>query len=461
MTTNRHSFSILRQRFLAATRAVPAMAAATAVVACGGAGGTEDAASSGVVAAGENANAALLNACEGEAYAPLVGVTPGQPVDYLELRQRWGGGDGSFSTEATEGVACSGASDVDACTEELQSLRPEGWALPYEGMWFNPTRALVHTRGDAVGAVTSLPDLVAFLAPIENVKDAALLANEHGHRIVCGDKVEATDDGFVLETNTGHTCGAHTGIYRHKVRVGADGQVTVLASELVEPGNPYCAIGRRPEGFEAEGIAPSDCPVGDYFAEIAELEAASVFAFRRLAEELRAHGAPEALIEAAQRSARDEIRHTAAMAALARRFGREAAPPQVGEFGVRGLYAIALENAVEGCVRETFGALQATFQADRAAEPAVRRVMAMVATDETRHASLAWAVAAFIEPQLTREERAAIERARQQAVTELAQGLAADTHADVQRLAGAPTREENALLLEQVRAHLWPAAVAA
>jgi hypothetical protein len=56
----------------------------------------------------------------------------------------------------------------------------------------------------------------------------------------------------------------------------------------------------------------------------------------------------------------------------------------------RSLEQLAVENAVEGCVRETYGALLATWQARAAAEPRVRAMMAAVAVDETRHAQLAW-----------------------------------------------------------------------
>jgi len=68
---------------------------------------------------------------------------------------------------------------------------------------------------------------------------------------------------------------------------------------------------------------------------------------------------------------------------------------------VRSLYEIA----VEGCVRETFGALEATFQAKNANDPQIRRVMRRIAEDETRHAALAWRVAAWIEPRLSDRQR--------------------------------------------------------
>src|SRR3989442_1726027 len=66
--------------------------------------------------------------------------------------------------------------------------------------------------------------------------------------------------------------------------------------------------GGGPPGLEAEPM-PTRADLGGYFATMASLEAASVGAFRALRTELRAHGAPRALVRAAERAARDEIRH--------------------------------------------------------------------------------------------------------------------------------------------------------
>src|SRR5260221_408672 len=76
-----------------------------------------------------------------------------------------------------------------------------------------------------------------------------------------------------------------------------------------------CA-GRKLDGLRAPEIACED-PIAAWFAEAAWLEAASIGAFRRLARELRAHGAPAHLIASANVCARDEIRHARMMARLA------------------------------------------------------------------------------------------------------------------------------------------------
>ncbi|HEX3346274.1 MAG TPA: ferritin-like domain-containing protein, partial [Polyangiaceae bacterium] len=178
--------------------------------------------------------------------------------------------------------------------------------------------------------------------------------------------------------------------------------------------------GRRTDGVHD----PAPCDrgkVGDVFAGRAYLEEVSVHAFARLERELAAHGAPAALRSEARRARRDEIRHTAMMARLARRFGatpRSPEPP--GPTPVRSLRAMAVENAVEGCVRETYGAVVGLMEARASSDAGVRRAMASIAADECRHAELSWAAAAWLMPRLTEEDRAEVTRAARRAVEELA-----------------------------------------
>lgn len=169
--------------------------------------------------------------------------------------------------------------------------------------------------------------------------------------------------------------------------------------------------GRRPEGF---------CPEeGEHFAVASQLEAASVFAFVRLARELRHHRAPRRLIAAARRARRDEVRHTRATAALARRYGARVPRVQGGPMAVRDLEAIALENAVEGCVRETFGAATAWHRALHAKDVDVRAAYLRIARDETRHAALSTELDAWLAARLSPDARRRVADARARAVTEL------------------------------------------
>jgi hypothetical protein len=85
----------------------------------------------------------------------------------------------------------------------------------------------------------------------------------------------------------------------------------------------------------------------------------------------------------------------------------------------RSLEAIAIENAAEGCVRETWGAVIALWQTNTAADPEVRAVFAQIAKDEARHAALAWAVDEWVRPLLDDDARARVDAAREAAAQEL------------------------------------------
>ena len=181
--------------------------------------------------------------------------------------------------------------------------------------------------------------------------------------------------------------------------------VTVQCLALVD------CTGRKLDGLAA--------PELDWLARAAWLEASAIFAFRRLARELRAHGAPRALVRAARACARDEVRHARAMIALAKRRGATVPPIARASYEVRDLEAIAIENAVEGCVSETYGAAVAAWQGASARDPEIARVMSEIAPDELRHAAVGWAVHAWSERRLAPEARKRVREARDQAARHL------------------------------------------
>ncbi len=86
---------------------------------------------------------------------------------------------------------------------------------------------------------------------------------------------------------------------------------------------------------------------------------------------------------------------------------------------VRDLESIARENAVEGCVGETFGALFAEWHAQNHPDPELRETMQSIAPDELRHAALGWAVAAWAESKLDVAARSRVRTARLQALDTL------------------------------------------
>ena len=111
---------------------------------------------------------------------------------------------------------------------------------------------------------------------------------------------------------------------------------------------------------------------------------------------------------------------------------------------------------MEGCVRETFGALVAHYQARAAADPEVRAAMARIARDETRHAELAWRTHAWAMGRLTRDERSRVLAAMRAA----AHGMLARQAEAPEALAkgaGIPDPATTAVLAASLHERLWAA----
>ena len=214
-------------------------------------------------------------------------------------------------------------------------------------------------------------------------------------------------------------------------------------------------VGRVPAGLARARMSAAPSALGDYFAAAAHFEEASVHAFRRLGCELAAHRAPARLVRAARRARRDEVRHTRLSRRMARRFGGAPVPPRVEPLATRPLDAIALENAVEGCVRETFGALVAGFQAANAKDPAIARMMETIARDETRHAALSWAVARWASRRLGPEARARIGERCRDAVEALRREVDAPLDGALVTRAGLPDPAQRRALLGALEERLW------
>jgi hypothetical protein len=143
------------------------------------------------------------------------------------------------------------------------------------------------------------------------------------------------------------------------------------------------------------------------------------------------------------------------MGRLARRFGGAPQPVRVAPMPVRPLEAVAIENAVEGCVRETYGALVASFQATRAADPEIARQMRSIARDETRHAALSWAVARWASVRLDAPARARLAEQCRVAVAALRRDAEASVPADLVARAGLPDGEQQRALIGALEELLW------
>jgi hypothetical protein len=153
---------------------------------------------------------------------------------------------------------------------------------------------------------------------------------------------------------------------------------------------------------------------------MAQLEAASVDEFLALHADLARLGAPRAMLARVRAAARDEVRHARTVASLAARFGAQPCTVSVPLAVPRSAEELAIENAIEGCVRETFGAAIAALQAERALDPGVRAAMRSIARDELAHAALAWRIARWLDATLDAGARERVAAARLGALRQLA-----------------------------------------
>ena len=212
--------------------------------------------------------------------------------------------------------------------------------------------------------------------------------------------------------------------------------------------------GRCPEGLAPPAFVGTEDALAAWLAAGAHMEAASVHAFEILAAELGAHRAPSVLIRAARAATADERRHADAIGNLAASRGAVRLEVQVTRGPIRDIEAVARENAVEGCVRETFAALIACRQAQAATDPAIRSAMTGIARDETRHAGLAWAVDQWSQALLGPAARRRVREARHEASEVLGDVLLAALSPDDRALAGLPDEDEAARMASDLGAAL-------
>jgi hypothetical protein len=136
----------------------------------------------------------------------------------------------------------------------------------------------------------------------------------------------------------------------------------------------------------------------------------SVVAFERLASALVANGAPRDLVARARRAAADEARHAAIFSDLARSHGASVPAIELGEVAPT-LFDLAIENATEGCVRETLGAAITLHQSQHAESEDVRAAFAAICDDEAEHAAFSWDLKAWFDAYLDGEARVRIDAA--------------------------------------------------
>ncbi len=384
------------------------------------------------------------------------GFHPASGVDYIELRSDLGP-NANYPTgcvASSAGVECSGATDTASCQKSVATITPAWSDVPGD------TLSLITTAGNQVQTIAlNSQSLIQFLAPIDSAQEAVLLARAADYIVDCSapmsQVVQAVSGGYQVTATTGTGCGPGMDVYSHTLLVSTNGSITDQNSVLVMQTQPNCVAGRRPAGLCQPRPTRWQAPLGQHFAAMAALEAASVDAFRVLRAELKCHGAPRSLQELCKRAAADEVRHARVTGRLARRFQGLPVATQVAARPLRPLEQVALENEIEGCVRETFGALVGCWQAEHAAEPVVRTTMAGIAADELRHAALSWQVRTFAESRLTRRARTELAAARRQAIRSLRTELEAEPAPAVAKAAGLPSAAQAQALLSSMEREIW------
>ncbi|GMU04775.1 ferritin-like domain-containing protein [Corallococcus caeni] len=382
--------------------------------------------------------------------------------DFVQLRYITTNGPGQVFTPfaaSSSGQACATATDVPACETALENATVNA-GFHHVCLDICSDAFLVTTRGDEVKTHATLAELQQVLGTVDTEQEAVLKTFAAGYSVSCSElksgAVKKNDDGsFSVIGTKGYACGPGTELTQHVVKVTASGEVQEQEKRVLEKGNPNCNIGRRPVGLQVAEACQDPEALGRYFADAAHLEAASVHAFLRLRDELELHGADVGLQDAARRSAMEEVQHARVTDQLARRFGGTPQRPVVAELPPRSLMDVALENAVEGCVRETYGALLAHHQALHARDLEVREAMVRIAEDETRHAALSWDIDQWARPRLSAQERETLREAQKRAVALLREEVAVPLDASIITEAGMPTPEAALALLDTLEQDLW------
>jgi hypothetical protein len=349
----------------------------------------------------------------------------------------------------SQGELCSGAEDRVACENDSQLLDPE--RPPLRPNHWGDSYVFIYSKGDEVGIVYDADDLRAFLGPIDTPNEAAVILWSTGFPLACG-SINEDDSGYhARDTWEVNDCPfTDQELILH---VAPDGTISQTAvGEPVVTSNS-CA-GRRPASLLAKAPSRHETPLGRHFADIAHLEAAAVVAFAILERELAEHGAPDELLVAARQALGDEMRHAEIMERLARRFGARPAPVELAKRGKRTLLEIAIENAVEGCVRETYGALVAHYRAATAEDAEIRNAWAAIAPEETEHAELSHALHRWLCSRLSDDERGLVHAALETALLTLRRESALEPEPELVARAGVADAKAATRLLDGLEQEL-------
>lgn len=180
---------------------------------------------------------------------------------------------------------------------------------------------------------------------------------------------------------------------------------------------PDCVAGRVARSQLGLELTVPVAARSQWWARMAALEWAAVTAFAELADDLRRLGAPEALVARALGAQQDERIHArlcASMGGLSE--GWNTARSKHHPRRVASLLEFARVNAAEGCIRESFAALEALVQSHRARDPKARAVLKRIADDEVRHGQLSWDIDVWAAQRLSNHGKRLVQRSARAAI---------------------------------------------
>ncbi len=356
-----------------------------------------------------------------------------QIPDYVgKITVTVGYGAGKKTTALIGTKPCTEALDPSACNESFDRLE---FPVVYQrGPGSASEDFFVTTIADRILLLTTQENLSLAFGPIDTPAEAQFVCRALG--FPCDELPKKSGANFTAQ---GSRMVSDCPITTATVAITITPDAAVTEKELSRTESNSC-IGRIPEGFV--GFSPTsthDNDVAAFLSLNCQLECAAVTAFEIIAAELQAFNAPPDLIHRALAAALDEIEHTNLTLAQALRHGGSPQAPQIEPRPLRNLYDFALDNATEGCVRETFGVAFARFQAATAQDPALAALSARIADDESRHAQLSWDIAAWCAPQLSPSQRLTLLSAQRTAISNLLASAGSNHTPSLGLIAGVPS----------------------
>lgn len=276
-------------------------------------------------------------------------------------------------------------------------------------------------------------------------------------------RIGGTSNLYKLEKISASNCKTENLPYTHLVpgpRI--DKPSTRISCEITYTAidSPYTCPrpvpGRMPNGLRTDAAEQSaQNSIAEYLANMRAMEAAAVTAFKYLTRELEAYGAPQALIDRAKQAVTEEQRHAEMADLLAAAHQAELVNVAVDDFVLRSLYEIALENAIEGCVNETFAAACGIWQSEHAELPAFKEVIAHITDEEMGHAALSWEIHEWLMPQLSLAQQHQIRESQSLAIDELINNFRQKGDPAQQFAFGLPDEQAAGYIFAQLQNSVW------